>query len=324
MGTFISIVICTWNRERLLRAALETFCNAKAPIRSGWEVLVVLNNCTDGSAAVIEEFRNKLPICSVLEPRPGLSFARNRGIDAARGHFIIWTDDDVRVECEWLRAYEHAFYKWPEAVVFGGSITAQFEGGGPAWLLKALAAVDSAFAIKRVPPHGGLVDLASNDFPFGANYAIRSDVQRRYRYDPALGRRPSHAIIGGEEYELVRAILMDGGTGRWIPDAKVTHFIDRQRQTTKYLHRYFRGHGLVEEVLRGDRSTRSINRERWQMIKQTLRYFGLRMAGGSAAWVPALRDAATASGRLLARRTFNNPDPSFYLVACVVDYGGNL
>ena len=81
----ISIVICTWNRERLLESALESLCRAYPPERMKWEVVVILNNCTDGSQGIVDQFSNRLPIVCELEPRPGLSHARNRGIDVASG-----------------------------------------------------------------------------------------------------------------------------------------------------------------------------------------------------------------------------------------------
>ena len=93
----ISVAICTRNRERLLAGALESLCHVRPPEQMAWQVVIILNDCTDRSSEVVDQFRSRLPIVSDVEPRPGLSRARNRAIDIATGEAIIWIDDDVSV-----------------------------------------------------------------------------------------------------------------------------------------------------------------------------------------------------------------------------------
>ena len=38
-------------------------------------------------------------------------------------------------------------------------------------------------------------------------------------------------------------MLAEGLTGRWVPDARVRHFIPAQRQTVRYLRQFFGGQG---------------------------------------------------------------------------------
>src|SRR5690242_2260831 len=129
----LSVVICTWNRATLLERALTSIASAEPPTVA-WEVIVVNNNCTDGTEHVIERFTSRLPIKRVFEPTPGLSNARNAAIAVAQGHYLIWTDDDVLVSADWVIAYERAFKRWPDAAFFGGPIRPCFEGTPPRWL----------------------------------------------------------------------------------------------------------------------------------------------------------------------------------------------
>ncbi len=73
--------------------------------------MIILNDCTDQSEFVVNQFRCRLPIVSEIEPQPGLSRARNTAIEVASGNVMIWIDDDVQVEPDWLRAYEAAFMR---------------------------------------------------------------------------------------------------------------------------------------------------------------------------------------------------------------------
>jgi glycosyltransferase involved in cell wall biosynthesis len=299
----ISVAICTWNRAGLLRRTLAALAAAHPPRRWKWELVVVLNNCTDATPMVLDEFRARLPIVDTTELRPGHANARNRAIEAASGDVILWTDDDVLVHPDWLCAYEQAFEQWPQAGIFGGPIVPRFEGDVPAWLQRSWHLCGSAFAVRAVPQGAAGIVLEGEDFPFGANFAIRADAQRRWRYDGQLGRRPGRWLLGGEELAVIRAILADGGTGRWVPEATVEHIIPQERQSVDYLRRYFEGHGyLLGTYYHRDRDPqRNRMREFGHAVALEAKYRWLRMAAGPRRWVPALVAAAVARGRWIGR-----------------------
>jgi hypothetical protein len=47
----------------------------------------------------------------------------------------------------------------------------------------------------------------------------------------------------GEELDVFRAILDAGGTGWWVPEARIAHHIPAGRQTEDYVRAYYRGQG---------------------------------------------------------------------------------
>ena len=114
---FITIAICTFNRAESLRRTLDSLVAMRIPSDLTWEIVVVNNNSTDHTDYVINEYLERLPLRPESEPQPELSNARNRAIDAAKGDYIVWTDDDVVVDAGWLTAYVEAFRRWPEAAV---------------------------------------------------------------------------------------------------------------------------------------------------------------------------------------------------------------
>ena len=121
---------------------------ARCCSRYQWELLVVNNNCTDGTDEVIRTFQDRLPVRRVFEPRPGLSHARNRAIAEATGDYILWTDDDVTVCRDWLVVYTDAFRRWPDAAVFGGPIQPWFDGTPPAWLRQVYPTIAGVYAAR--------------------------------------------------------------------------------------------------------------------------------------------------------------------------------
>ncbi|HEX6608456.1 MAG TPA: glycosyltransferase, partial [Chloroflexia bacterium] len=66
IGTPVSVVIPTYNRAELLRAALESVQAQTAPVA---EVVVVDDGSTDDTAAVVAEFADRgLPMRYLAEP----------------------------------------------------------------------------------------------------------------------------------------------------------------------------------------------------------------------------------------------------------------
>jgi len=144
---FVTVAICTLNRAESLRRTL-----ASLAMRVGgdlaWELVVVNNNSTDHTDAVIAECRERLPLRREFEPLQGHSNARNRAIAAARGEYIVWTDDDVIVGAGWLAAYAEAFRHWPDAVVFGGRIKPRYEPPVVRWVAESERVLGGPFAIR--------------------------------------------------------------------------------------------------------------------------------------------------------------------------------
>ncbi len=127
----ITVAICTWNRHELLRKTLAEMTKLTVPPEVEWELLVVNNNCTDDTDDVIGEFEKQLPLKRIFEEKPGLSHARNCAIEHASGELLIWTDDDVLVDANWLVEYVKGAEAWPDASFFGGTVDPWFEIGTP-------------------------------------------------------------------------------------------------------------------------------------------------------------------------------------------------
>src|SRR5262249_4948917 len=122
----VSVAICTWNRAQLLDRTLAEMRRLRVPEDLTWEVLVVNNNCTDQTDEVIARHPGHLPLRRVFEPTPGKSNACNCAVQAAAGALMLWTDDDVLVDADWMAEYVKASRQWPEAAFYGGTIEPWF------------------------------------------------------------------------------------------------------------------------------------------------------------------------------------------------------
>lgn len=111
-----SIVINTLNRANLLPNTLKSFLYLDF---DNFEVIVVNGPSTDGTAEILEQWRDKIKIGNC--PEPNLSMSRNIGIAMASGDIVIFIDDDAIPEPEWLDQIMDGFDS-PEVAATGGKV----------------------------------------------------------------------------------------------------------------------------------------------------------------------------------------------------------
>jgi glycosyltransferase involved in cell wall biosynthesis len=299
---FLSVAICTWNRSALLRQTLEHIRLLRIPPAISFELLVVNNNCTDDTSAIIASFSDCLPVRELHEGQIGQSHARNRAVQEARGDYIVWTDDDVLISPDWLAAYAEAIECWPEAIYFGGPIYPLFAAEPPAWIGRNIDLLEGTYALRDFGPETR--PLQNGELPFGANMAFRTDVLREHPFNGALGRA-GHEHIRGDETELLRALQDADRLGIWIGGARVKHFIPAERLTLRYIWKFFEGGGRTFVRQKDHAPCRA-----WAGVP----HWAVRQCATAAAktlvlspfrsrsWLAAVRDTAKALGTIRESR----------------------
>lgn len=296
--------MCTRNRAEQLRRVLQTAAAMDRPDGLVWEFLLVDNGSTDLTRQVVAEFAEVMPIRHIFEPAAGLSNARNRGVDEARGDYICWTDDDVLIDRGWLAGYAAAFVRHPDDAYFGGPIELRLEGEKrPDWFEENREALGTLLAERELGDEEVALDPAQGLMPYGANYAVRTREQRAYRYDPLLGVSPAQRRLG-EESAVLHAIAAAGGGGLWVPQARVTHIIPAHRQTLAYVVDYQKSAGetaayighhatlnfMGPPVPPSRRHVRGAPAYLWRLMAgRWLAYRWARVGGTSAQWLDHLR-----------------------------------
>ena len=239
----VTVIICTYNRCEMLAKALDSVATAILPTPDEWEVLVVDNNSTDQTYDVVEGFRQRYSgrFRYVLEPRQGVSYARNAGIRESRGDVLAFMDDDVTVDPEWLGNLTAALHRgdWAGA---GGRIIPVWKSQPPRWL-----------PIER--PHA-LAPFVSFDLgsepgplsepPFGANMAFRKEVFEKYGgFRTDLGRCADN-LLSNEDTEFGRRLLTGGERLRYEPSAVMLHPVSEDRVRKEYVLGWWFGKGRAD------------------------------------------------------------------------------
>jgi GT2 family glycosyltransferase len=242
----VTVAICTWNRCALLRQTLEQLSQVPIPPGMRVEVLVVNNNCTDDTDAVIDDFQSRLPLRRVFEERAGVAHARNAALSSASGDYVAFLDDDALPGPGWLAALLAAARAFPAATAIGGVIEPWFLKRPDAdlaeafhWLRMGFCGLDHQREPGPLPP--GLA-------VYGPNMALQKAALGTLRFNPVFGGTPA-STMGGDEHELLRRVRAAGGTVVWWPSMRVRHAVPPSRMTLGYCLRFAADKGRERALL---------------------------------------------------------------------------
>lgn len=98
----ISVILSTYNRSSMFGAMAEAVLRQTI---DDFELIIVNDGSNDNTQAVLEEYTKRDPrIVAINKQNGGLSSARNSGIEAARGEFITFVDDDDIIRPDYLES----------------------------------------------------------------------------------------------------------------------------------------------------------------------------------------------------------------------------
>jgi len=238
----VSVVVTTYNRSKLLAAALRSILAQQDAATPPFELIVVDNNSSDDTCDVVLQFAAVDPrVRYVFEGEQGSSCGRNAGIRAARAPIIAFTDDDVRAAPNWLAAIARTFAEHPDADVVGGRVLPLWPSPPPDWLTRAhwmpLALIDYGDAPLAI-------DAAQPICLVTANCAFRRrvfDAVGVFSREFQLG---NHGILGSvEDHELQLRVLRAGAGIRYDPRIIVQAEVQPNRLERRYHRRWHSGHG---------------------------------------------------------------------------------
>ncbi|QIM21330.1 glycosyltransferase [Phycicoccus sp. HDW14] len=193
-----SVVIPTYNGAATIGEQLAAL--ADQTMTEPFEVVVADNGSTDGLAAVLDEWRERLPLLRRVDASRarGVSVARNEGIRAAASDRLLICDADDVVDRDWVRALSSALDE--HAFVGGAFETETLSGRSAAWV--------------PVPTRSdGLLEIWGVAYPIGCNTGFRREV-----FD-AVGGYDEGYPPGAEEIDFAWRARLQGYAAAYVPDA---------------------------------------------------------------------------------------------------------
>ena len=245
----VSVLIATYNRAALLGETLDTLATSKVSTDVAWEVVVIDNNSTDTTRDVVLSRRAAypVPLRYLFEARQGRSAALNAGVAATASSYLLFTDDDVRVDAGWLMAGTRALAAGADYV--GGPVRPIWETPPPPWLDLSRSDLWGTIAILDYGREPFAFE-ARQRVPLGANMGARRSLfltTGGFRVD--LGRSNGRRVLGQEVPELLARARAAGLRGVYVPEMTVHHHVPASRLTKQYFRRWWVGKGYSKAIL---------------------------------------------------------------------------
>jgi glycosyltransferase involved in cell wall biosynthesis len=288
-----SIVIATYNRAAVLRDTLNSLAMLQPD--GPWEVIVVDNNSPDGTRAVVDTAAAAFPapLHYAFEAEQGRSAALNCGFRLAAGDVVVTTDDDVRVQPEWVNRLA-AGLEALHCDYVGGRVTPLWDASPPDWFPARPGLLWGVIALLDYGPEPLKF---GRRVPLGVNMAIRREtILKVGGFDARVGRKAG-TLLGQEVREWCLRARAAGSEGYYLPDASVQHLIPGDRLTKRYFRRWFYWRGISRALLYAQSGLDMESPERAGLkFDEMTHWFGVpRYLYRSAA--VALKDAAVAAVR---------------------------
>ncbi len=246
----LTVVLSSRDRPDQLAASLAPLKRIRYP---RFEVVVVDNAPSDdGTARCFQEVVGDDPrFRYVMEPRPGLSRARNRGLAEAANDHVAFTDDDVLVDPLWLDGIAQGFGRGPRVGCVTGLVpSAQLDTMSQRYFDQRVwwstGTEPHVFDIRSRSGESRLFPFDAGRIGTGANFAVdRALMLELGGFDEGLGA--GSPTLGGEDLDSFVRVLRADRSIVYEPSAIVWH-IHRSDLDELRPHLYGYGAGLAAYI----------------------------------------------------------------------------
>jgi glycosyltransferase involved in cell wall biosynthesis len=208
-GVKFGVVIPTRDRASVLRRCLAAINSQGYP---DYEVIVVDDGSRDDTGEiVVREFPS---IGYLRQPSAGPAAARNRGVKAAGGEVVAFTDDDCLAPSNWLECLADGFARHPEVAGVGGRLLAPLEVRET-----NLLAQYEEYVVKAVYGAGDCEIVSGFDCPAGGTNNM---AYRRAALETVGGFDEDFRYPAGEDADLKWRLAEAGARFLYIP-VEMTH-----------------------------------------------------------------------------------------------------
>jgi glycosyltransferase involved in cell wall biosynthesis len=273
----VSVIICCYNSSLKIKATLEHLAIQKKRSDFPFEIILVNNNCTDDtieiSIQIWEKLEHPFPLIIREENRPGLNYARLKGIETARYEYLIFCDDDNSLCNDYLQNVITIFEEKHEVAMIGGVGEAVFGNNEPTWFKQTKG---FGYAIGKENRKTGYANSV-----YGAGMAIRKSIFLYLQNDSIkfiLTDRVKNTLSSGGDTELC-TLVNCSSKKIWFDECLTfLHHLDTQRINWNYYLRLRASFGKANAFLclySPDYSNQNIVKACKEFAKFITRYFHL-------------------------------------------------
>ena len=237
-GTGISIILCCHNSATRLPATLKHLAAQQLADDTSCELILVNNVSSDDTVTVAQKKWAQYPSSIinfkiVNEDTPGLSFAREKGIQSATHEIIVFCDDDNWLSPDYVMTAYKFMQDHPKVAALGGQSQANANVPLPTWFDN----VKNHYAVGKQAPASG--DVTQRTFLWGSGIVIRKSLYLKafHNFPSLLTGRKGNELSSGEDSEMCLRFILMGYHLYYLEQLQFTHFMETSRLSEAYYQR---------------------------------------------------------------------------------------
>ena len=246
----VSVIVCFYNAIDRLTDTLESIVIQDVSDGFGWEIIAVDNHSTDSSRKIVEDFQEKyksnVSISVIHEPIPGLSNARTAGINNSNYEYILFCDDDNRLDKNYVDTAYKLMQENSDIGMLGGKGIIDPKLELPVWFRN----VEEAYAIgEQSSTEGNVTNIRG--YVWGAGMVMRRTAWQKvidtgFQKFLLTGRTSASKSLAGEDTEMCLLLQNAGYEIHYSEKLKFTHVIPASRLTWSYYKSVCKGFALAQ------------------------------------------------------------------------------
>ena len=207
-----------------------------------YEIIIIDNNSSDKTELICKDYIQKnseINVTYFLEKKPGLSNARNRGIKEAKGDILCFIDDDGFATADYVKTISKyaSNINYSNYIAFGGKVIPCYnKGKEPIWISKYISGLVSEVDL------GTKVKSFNKKYPAGCNMVFRKEFFENHGgFNVDLHTR-------GDDKYIFQKLRDNNYKILYVPELKVSHFIDDYRLEKNFIIRLSKIIGQSEAI----------------------------------------------------------------------------
>lgn len=239
-----SIVIPTRHRPELVRNCLQGVVDQE--FRGQLLQVMVVDNgdFEDGAKAIVESFSEVLPVSYHYSTPPGVSRARNLGLQHSRSAITVFIDDDEIPRADWFSEMAAPFTDDNiRADIVAGNYSPLWEVPRPDWLIDDYMGLYSVSLDYGDEPRF----LNAREWVLEGNIGVKTELLKSAGgFDESLGREGGSLISG--EGIIYQRLVQAGARLYYNPNCLVNHLIHPDRLNKKWLQKRMFAAGMTHAM----------------------------------------------------------------------------
>jgi len=254
MARSLWVMIAAAGKPQLLARTLRSLADCHKPV-SYRGTIVVENGTRCGIEAVVRNCPSELGLRHLYVREANKSHALNCALARLEGGLVCMTDDDVRLDSQWLVAYDEAATGVERGEFYGGPILIDAEHGlPPVWLRRFYP--QTIVEPWRLP-HDVRTEVPGQTFMGTSWAAFAEDLQAIGGFDTRVGPGAASGATG-QESDAQRRLLAAGCHAIYTPQAVAWHYLHAEFLEPQWVLKRAYRHGLEWGIRRTRGNRRSL------------------------------------------------------------------